>query len=282
MARIQAGKVDEALAILSALVQADPADGRAHALIGVSHAQQGNLEGAVKSLETAALLSPHDPGVEYNLAEALFRAGRKDEAVWRLTRLTETNPEDQEAKALLEQIRRSSAAGAAAAAPASAGTQAAFAGSRPGAAAPAAGIQPHYRAASSGLTGAPGVGLRLLRGVGWGLLYAQSWTVFSLFGAVFISLLTTRVEHAIIALIILGALTVLFHSAMGVLTGVVVALMNADEDMGGWVGMSVGFLILLIALRAGFLAFFGVVFYIFVGRWIGRSVAGLVQRPVAA
>jgi hypothetical protein len=114
-----------------------------------------------------------------------------------------------------------------------------------------------------------------------GLLYGQTWTVFSLFGALMISLFTKRVEHAVIAFLVLSALTVLFHSAMGLLTGLVIALLNADEDAGAWVGTSVGFLILLIGLRVGFLAFCGVVFYILMGRWVGRSVAARVQRPVA-
>jgi hypothetical protein len=46
--------------------------------------------------------------------------------------------------------------------------------------------------------------------------------------------------------------------------------------------MSVGFLILLCGLFAGMLAMWAGVFYLFVGRWIGRSVAERVQKPVAA
>src|SRR5205085_9661587 len=95
----------------------------------------------------------------------------------------------------------------------------------------------------------------------------------SLGGALLISLFTTRVEHAILVFLVLAALTTLFHSSMGALTGLAAGLLNADEDLGGWVGMSVGFLILLIGVRFGFLAFWSILFYIGIGRWIGRSVA---------
>src|SRR5262249_46374431 len=52
LSRIQAGDIDAALAILRDLVQRNPSEGHAHALIGVCLAQQGDLDGAVKSLET--------------------------------------------------------------------------------------------------------------------------------------------------------------------------------------------------------------------------------------
>jgi len=280
MSRLQAGSVDDALAILRAHIQRSPSDGHAHALIGICYAQQGSLDAAVKSLETAAILNPQDAAVEYNLANALFQVGRIDQAKWRLTRLLEDDPAHEEAKLLLTHIQRQSAPVARPAGPAL--PQRAQPGPvtsrQPGPRTAVPGYQ--ARAATPAWGDAPGLGLRLLRGAGWGLLYAQSWTVFSLFGAIMISLLTTKVEHAVIAFLVLCTISLLFHSAMGLLTGIVSALLNADDDGGGWVGMCVGFLILLVGLRAGFLAMWAVVFYIFMGRWIGRSVAARIQKPV--
>jgi hypothetical protein len=281
MSRVEAGQVDDALSILRTLVQRTPADGHAHALLGVCHAQQGNLDAAVKSLETAALLNPGDPAVEYNLACGLFQVGRLDQAQWRVNRLLENDPRHEDAKALLTHVQHARAVATAKASGAGALQPSAPA---PRAAAPQRTVgrpQPSQRPDEL-LTGHPGIGCRLLRGLGWGLLYCQVWTVVSLLGAVVASLFTTKVEHAIVAFLVLGLMTTLFHSAMGLLTGVLVAVLNADEDAGAWVGMSVGFLILLCGLFAGMLAMWAGVFYLFVGRWIGRSVAERVQKPVAA
>lgn len=278
---MQDGKLDDALSILRAHIQRSPSDGHAHALVGICLAQQGNLEASVKALETAALLNPQDPAVEYNLANALFQVGRNDQAKWRLTRIIEDDPEHQDAKLLLTHIQRLTAAAPAATGPVLVAKQVAAAGAGRLGARQTAVLRPPSNGAGPELTGAPAIGPRLLRGLGWGLLYSQWWTGFSLFGALVVSLFTTKVEHAVIAFLLLSALSALFHSAMGLLTGVAVALLNADEDAGAWVGMCVGFLILLIGVRFRFLAMWAVVFYIFVGRWIGRSVAARVQKPVA-
>src|SRR5688500_18604951 len=55
MTRIEAVEVDGALALLTPIVRERPSDGQAHTLIGICQAQQGNLSGAIKSLETALL-----------------------------------------------------------------------------------------------------------------------------------------------------------------------------------------------------------------------------------
>ncbi|MGV3719413.1 MAG: tetratricopeptide repeat protein [Actinomycetota bacterium] len=278
---MQDGKLDEALSILRAYVQRSPSDGHGHALIGICLAQQGNLDGSVKSLETAALLNPHDEAVEYNLANALFQVGRHDQAKWRLTRIIEDNPEHQDAKLLLTHIQRLTAAAGAPPKPALAQTQAIATGAGGYGARQAACLGAATSHFAPELTGAPSVGLRLLRGVGWGLAYSLWWTGFSLIGAFILSLFTTKVEHAVLAFLVMCVLSTLFHSAMGMLTGVVTALLNADEDAGAWVGACVGFFILLVGLVFGFLAMWAVVFYIFMGRFIGRSIAVRVQRPVA-
>jgi hypothetical protein len=281
MSQVEAGQVDDALTTLRALIQRTPSDGHAHALIGVCHAQQGNLEASVKALETAALLNPGDPAVEYNLACALFQVGRLDQAHWRVTRILETDPEHADAKALLPHVQRARAI-AAAPAPGAVQRPEAASGFRTSGA-----PQPLGRSLPGGapdleLTGSPGMGRRLLRGVGWGLLYSLWWTVFSLIGAFLLSLFATKVEHAVIAFALMGVMATLFHSAMGALAGVVTALLNADEDGGAWVGGSVGFLILLIGLFAGLLAMWAIVFYIGTGISIGRAIAFRVQKPVAA
>ncbi len=285
MSRMEAGEVDGALSLLAPIVRERPSDGQAHTLIGICQAQQGNLSAAIKSLETALLLSP-DPVIEAKLAVALYHAGRIDQARWRVTRVLEADPENEEARQLWAHLQAPPAPQPVAPAP----PPPPRAPTMPHASAAAPSYPPGMAAGPPPLQGAqgapaygsaPGVGLRLLRGFGWGLLYCQVWTVFSLLGALVISLFTSRIELAIIAFLILAALSTMFHSAMGVLTGVVVALMNADEDMGAWIGASVGLLILLIGIQFGFLAFWSVVFYLLVGRWIGKSVAARVQKPTA-
>jgi hypothetical protein len=272
MALLQAGRVDEALDICRELVRSDASDSNAHALIGVCHAQKGDMDACVKCLETAALLNPSDPTIQYNLANALFQLGRIDKATYRLSRILEDDPEHPDAKLLLAHIQQQNVAVARAVPPGAA--QAARPAVRP---APTV-RQP----AASEEYLPPSMGLRVLRGLGWGLLYCQTWTVFSLFAVAFLSLMATKVEHAIIAFVVMCLLTAGFHSAMGLLMGIVVALLNADEDGGGWVGASVGFLILIIGVKFGFLAMWGVVFYLLFGWYIGKAVGYRVSKPVGA
>lgn len=273
MARIEAGQVDDALAILRSQLQRLPSDGHAHALVGICHAQQGNLEASVKSLETAAILNPGDPAVEYNLACALFQIGRTDQARWRLTRILESDPENQEARQLLAHVQRPTAPAAPAAAPAAPGRATA-----PAARYPAA----HRSPSESTAIVWPGLGLRMLRGTGWGLLYSLWWTVFSLCGAFLLSLFATKVAVAIVAFALMAVMTTVFHSAMGILTGLLVAVLNVDHDAGAWVGFGVGILILVLGMLVGMLAFWAVAFYICSGWLIGRAIADRVQRPLTA
>lgn len=284
--RIDAGQFDDAATLLRSLLKQQPSDGHLHALLGVCSAQQGKLDEAVASLETAVLLSPDDPVVECKLAGALLQSGKTEKAMWRLNRVLEADPSNEEAQQLLAHAR------AAQPTPPSPGPPvppqapdlAPVHPSPPGAAArpmpgppPAAVYQavPQYAAS-------PGLGLRIGRGLGWGLLYAQTWTLVTMFSVGLISLFVTKVEMAILVFLVMGVLNALFHSSMGMLIGGIAAFMNADEDTGGWIGISVGLLILLIGLFFGFLALWSVFFYIFVGRWIGRSVAARVQKPVGA
>ncbi len=274
MAHIEAGQFDDALAILRSLIQRMPSDGQVHALVGICHAQQGNLDAAVKSLETAAVLSPRDPAVEYNLACALFQVGRLDQARWRLGRILEAEPDHEDAKSLLSYMQRSSAAAAAAPAQGAAAISAHTTAPR------SAAVRQPGRSSVPEAYGAPTVGRRFLRGIGWGFVYSLWWTALSLIGAVLLSLFATRVAHAIIAFAVLAVLTTLFHSAMGVLTGLLVAAFDADEDTGSWLGLGVGFVILVIGVPLGFLSFGAVVFYLCTGKLIGRAVGARVQCPV--
>lgn len=310
--RIDAGEMDDAVTLLRNLLKQQPADGHLHALIGVCKAQQGQVDEAIKSLETAVILSPGDPVVELKLAGALLQAGRTEQASWRAQRVLEANPDNEDAKGLLAHIRTNPAPAVTAPAPAIAAPPVARVVETPAAVpsppvAQAAGVVPVPTLAAAApafpapavvappAPGAypfhtptpvaaepPALGLRLLRGLGWGLLYSQVWTVFAMVVVLFVSLLTTKVALAIIAFLVLGFMNMAFHGGMGMLIGAVAALMNADEDTGGWIGMSVGFLILLIGVMYGFLFLWSVFFYIGLGRWVGRSVAAHVQKPVAA
>jgi hypothetical protein len=309
--RIDAGEMDDAVSLLRNLLKQQPADGHLHALIGVCKAQQGQMDEAIKSLETAVILSPGDPVVELKLAGALLQAGRTEQASWRAQRVLEADPDNEDAKGLLAHIRTNPAPAVSAPAPAVAAPPVARLVETPAAvppppAAQAAGVVPVPPSAAVALpfpapavaqpaaqaypfhaptpvaAEPPSLGLRLLRGLGWGLLYSQVWTVFAMVVVLFVSLLTTKVALAIIAFLVLGFMNLAFHGGMGMLIGAVAALMNADEDTGGWIGMSVGFLILLIGVMYGFLFFWSVFFYIGLGRWVGRSVAAHIQKPVNA
>lgn len=293
-ARIDAGEMDDAVTLLRNLLKQQPADGHLHALIGVCKSQQGLLDEAIKSLETAVILSAGDPVVELKLAGALLQAGRTDQAIWRAQRVLEADPNNQDAKGLLAHIRANPGPPVSNSAPAvetPVPRPAPPVPAPPAAAAtspfpsPALGTQPTpqgypFHAPTPMRAEPPQLGLRLLRGLGWGLIYSQVWTVFAMVVVLFVALLATKVAVAMIAFLVLGFMNMAFHGVMGMLIGGVSALMNADEDTGGWIGMSVGFLILLIGVVFGFLFFWSVFFYIGLGRWVGRSVAAHVQKPI--
>ena len=128
---------------------------------------------------------------------------------------------------------------------------------------------------------APSLGLRIGRGIGWGALYGQWWTL-----GVFIwdILRSSGGEHPLSAAW-MGGLTLLFalfFAFVGSVMGLIIGAMDAMPDTGAIVGVVIGLVMLgleYLLTRSGMI-FVNIFFWFFTGRFIGANIAARVQRPV--
>ncbi len=88
------------------LVKIDPAQSAAYAALGAYAMEKGNNEEAVSLWSEALIISPALVMVRYNIAIALVRLGRRQEAETVLTKALEFNPSFTAAQNLLAELRR--------------------------------------------------------------------------------------------------------------------------------------------------------------------------------
>ncbi|MCC2672825.1 MAG: repeat-containing protein, partial [Armatimonadetes bacterium] len=109
----------------------------------------------------------------------------------------------------------------------------------------------------------PSVALRLVRGLGWGIIYGQWWTLWTIFSAFLwggASLGSSIVLRAIVYGIAYGF--------FGSLVGLIIAAANLDEDQAVYAGVGAGVVILgleLVIFKSPTMLF-NVFFYFFTGR----------------
>ncbi len=77
----QSGRLDEAAAIYTSVLEADPSNWEARYLLGTVHLQQGQVERSLAMLEQAAAVKPDNPHVQNNLGLAYKAVGRLQPAV---------------------------------------------------------------------------------------------------------------------------------------------------------------------------------------------------------
>lgn len=125
----------------------------------------------------------------------------------------------------------------------------------------------------------PSLGLRLLRGWGWGMLYGQWWTLWIAVSALLWSL--GRVAGPGFAVTL--ALLVTLDAIVGSVVGLIIAAANLDEDQGGWVGVGAGMLLLGLQFLLGRSVTIAIVislfFYYTTGREVGRGLAKRIRHP---
>ncbi|MGV3720016.1 MAG: hypothetical protein ACO1SX_03815, partial [Actinomycetota bacterium] len=123
----------------------------------------------------------------------------------------------------------------------------------------------------------PSIGRRLLRGWGWGMLYGQWWTLWSIISWVLWGRASLDPKFFIGVLIYAVA-----YGFVGSLVGIIIGAANLDEDQGVYVGVGAGVVImgLRFLLSPDPMQFLNIIFYYFTGRYIGGGVAGRVQQPV--
>jgi hypothetical protein len=136
----------------------------------------------------------------------------------------------------------------------------------------------------------PTTGQRIARGLGWGFVFGQWWTLwrvvsFFLWNGVQLSQELSRANLPIPApvVVIIGILAAaLFHGFVGSLAGLIIGAINADEKVGAIVCIVFGFLLLGLQMLGGGspLLIVNVFFWFITGRFIGASIAAKVQARV--
>lgn len=89
------GRINEAIAELSAAVSLDPNLGEAHSLLGVAFAQKGMPERAKNSYERAVKAEPGDAQTLNNLGFSLYQNGNYRASIDRLRRAAKLAPRDE-------------------------------------------------------------------------------------------------------------------------------------------------------------------------------------------
>jgi tetratricopeptide (TPR) repeat protein len=91
LALVAAGRGQEAIALARAQVEAAPGDPDRHFTLGLAQSEP-DIEGAIASFRRALALAPRHTLARYNLALALKRADRLQEAIEELTRVLAMEP----------------------------------------------------------------------------------------------------------------------------------------------------------------------------------------------
>ncbi len=276
---LQAGDAPGAVALLEQATAQNPSDGSVFQYLGVARTQTGDYEGGVSALRQAAELLP---------ATALNRAGRIEDARAALGRSLTLDPNNAKARTALAALP------AAAPAPYAPPSYTPYAPpAAPAAPAPvlgAPGVYTPYAPADSGAytpfpgggvrtrMQAPTVGQRIGRGLGWGLVYGQWWTLLNTFWFIVYGGLSNA-TGAMIYIV----LSMIVFTFMGSLTGLIAAVIDADTNVGSIIGVVAGMILFAaeyFLIGGSPLSLINVFFWFFTGRFVGRMVAAKIQQPV--
>ena len=125
----------------------------------------------------------------------------------------------------------------------------------------------------------PGPARRIVRGMLWGLLYGQWWTLWTIIST-FLWHFDSIDGKAIFFFLTMGVVYAFFGS----LAGLIIGMSNAAHATGMAIGVGVGILVCLLEmlLTRNFGSLINLVFYYFTGRYVGLGITGRVQQPVPA
>ena len=293
------------------ITEMNPVNGAAFAYLGVAQSRIGYFDAAVASMQEAARLKPGDPGAQYNLAIALRQLNRFEEARIALERALAMDSNHEHARAALatlptattqfpEAVSEPIVVPAAAPPPGLPPLPQAppdLAGfpptaypaynepvRTPGMALPPAQsmqgmVIPQQSIAPQKVGYAPSSSVRILRGLGWGALYGQWWTLLNVFWGLVYSKGDTGGLGAIVFLVFVFGI---FFAVIGSLIGLIIGAANLKPDAAAIVGVVCGLILMGLEYwysgSAG--SFVNIFFWIFTGRFIGAGIALRVQRPV--
>jgi hypothetical protein len=127
----------------------------------------------------------------------------------------------------------------------------------------------------------PSLGKRLCRGLGWGALYGQWWTVWIIFWELVWGAVDGEGIEPV-ALVLAGLVMAVVFATAGGLMGMVIGISEGTLENGPLLGIIVG--VLFFALEVwltGRLAAWNLFFWYFTGRFIGARVTLKIAEPVA-
>src|ERR1051326_2642918 len=131
--------------------------------------------------------------------------------------------------------------------PCVAATQAHFSEQQPAATAPAVQIARALAASTpQAVYNSPGLGRRILRGLLWGALYGQWWTVWTLFSMFFWGHMSFDGSGLVV---VVGFIAIVF-GFFGSLTGLVIGAANAMPSTGMAIGIGAGVVLCLLEAAA--------------------------------
>ncbi len=105
---IQEGKVEDAIAVTSAIVSLEPSNPTRYFQLGILLATTKNLIAATEAFEKAVSLDTYYANARYFLALTYLDQDRKDDALIQLKLVEQTNPENVEIKKLISQVESGS------------------------------------------------------------------------------------------------------------------------------------------------------------------------------
>jgi len=127
----------------------------------------------------------------------------------------------------------------------------------------------------------PGIARRLVRGLLWGAVYGQWWTLLRLGWEVFWGISRGDVSFDF-KFILFAVLLFVVFGFFGSLAGLVIGAANASIGTGAAIGIGVGLVLCLLEAVASHDsgALINIVFYFFTGRYVGARVTWRVHQPV--
>jgi hypothetical protein len=102
---LQMGRTDDAIRLLQQAIARDSRSAEAYELLGVAYAQKGMSNEGVQALSTAVNLNPGNSAARINLAVALQRAQRVQEAIFQLTEVLRVEPHNEKARQALNALQ---------------------------------------------------------------------------------------------------------------------------------------------------------------------------------
>ena len=124
----------------------------------------------------------------------------------------------------------------------------------------------------------PNTGERISRGVGWGALFGQWWTLWIIVFDILIYGFKDSSAHPLGA-VLLSLFFAVFFAAIGAIAGLIIGAINGDEGSGAIVGIVAA--LILFGIEAYMThSFFNIIFWFFTGRFVGANIGKRVQERI--